>query len=256
MTTPKPSLDSKDALAEPLAEPARLGQARAWGAAEWGSAQWEMERQMDQAMHEAHEEMLAEKARLGALLLKGDEAGFEAALPSFAAMSWAELDGQAFAGSDRDDAYHEESLADICAERGLPRALAALLAAGARGDDESGFEGAQAIHRAAGSGSVACVEALLSHGRSVEALTQAGKTPLMTAARAGRPETVALLLSRGADAGFKNQGGLDAEAFAAAYGRHEVLAVLGAWREAQALRSEIGQPEPPAGGEQGGKPRL
>ncbi|MCY3744643.1 MAG: ankyrin repeat domain-containing protein [Acidobacteria bacterium] len=72
-----------------------------------------------------------------------------------------------------------------------------LLAAGVAPDSES--QGTFAIHRAAVTGSVAALQALVAAGAHLEALNQYGQTALTQAAFYGNAEAVVFLLAEGAD---------------------------------------------------------
>ena len=72
-----------------------------------------------------------------------------------------------------------------------------LLAAGVAPDSES--QGIFAIHRAAVTGSVAALQALVAAGAHLEALNQYGQTALTQAAFYGNAEAVVFLLSAGAN---------------------------------------------------------
>jgi len=72
-----------------------------------------------------------------------------------------------------------------------------LLAAGVPPDSES--QGTFAMHRAAVTGSVAALQALVEAGAHLEALDQYGQTALTQAAFYGNAEAVAFLLSAGAN---------------------------------------------------------
>lgn len=210
----------------------------------------EMEREMSRTIEELHDQMLAAKSDLAALAQKGDEAGFQAALPSFLAMSFAWLNGDAISGLDRDDYHYGESLVDICAQYGRAEALKALLRAGA---DPKGSEpeDSPAIHHAARSadaGAPACALALIEAGVSVDEQNSRGDSPLGIAARCGNIETMALLLTQGANVELRNKAGESVADRARDSGHEDAWGALMAWREAKELGVSLaaGAPEAPA----------
>lgn len=86
-------------------------------------------------------------------------------------------------------------------------AARALLDAGAK-VNLTGRGGASALHLAAVSGSVACVELLLAKGAILDARNDANGTPLRSASEKGQLAAVKLLLSRGAKPDIRDTMGL------------------------------------------------
>jgi len=111
-------------------------------------------------------------------------------------------------------------------EPGDDRCALALLKAGA--DSSLRHEsGAMPIHLAAGKNYLASLRALLEvRAQDVDAKTNSGITPLMTAATEGHAEAVSLLLQFGADRTLKDDEGLTAKDVAIKNGNETLIPLL------------------------------
>lgn len=96
--------------------------------------------------------------------------------------------------------------------------------------------GHRAMHQAAWSGRTANIDLLAGRGRSVDAVVNGGKTPLLLAARNGHAPVMEALLARGANPGARDFSGRDAflSALAGAL-THSVIEPT-AWRDSRTFR--------------------
>jgi ankyrin repeat protein len=89
-----------------------------------------------------------------------------------------------------------------------------------------GKDSSDVFRRAAMSGDLSVVKALIEHGTDVDVADQNGRTALIEAAFAGNTEMVKLLIFRGASADAKDRDGWTALMEAASKGRLEIVRVL------------------------------
>lgn len=113
-----------------------------------------------------------------------------------------------------------------------PAWVAALLAKGATLGKDGQWT---ALHNAAASGSVQCIDLLIKWGATIDVLSPNETTPLMMAAREGREAATRRMLLLGANPSLINQAGYNAAGYAMKANRKELA--LDIMKKEKALRT-------------------
>lgn len=197
-----------------------------------------------QGIDEARQEGLKILSGLQDALVRQDEDLFIQKLREAPRSSFWDIDEEL--GDDPDD--DGETLSMLAADKGLGRALGALLEAGAKPD----FIIAQLtpMRAAAASGRLGCVKLLLEAGANPNGVPEQTVSPLSAASFAGAVDCCLLLLEAGADPAQVDWRGQTPVQSARAWGApaacHAADAIE-AWVEARELARAL-RPELPGGG--------
>ena len=152
-----------------------------------------------------------------------------------------QLDIDARVNSWDDDCLH--NLAMVAALRGMPRALRALLDAGA--DPNCAFKASCPLGNALAVGEFECAKLLIERGALVEGPPGSPLPPLHHGAAGGSVECCFLLLQAGADPSRLDGGGLAASQRGRRFANAaNACDAIDAWVEAQALRQSAAPASP------------